>query len=79
MATSDRYGLPKRQDESALAIESLTRYDLVLAIIPSVFLMSLLVGQTLSISMPTVLLGAGLVGVLTVTDALFLNPPNGSQ
>lgn len=79
MATSDNHGLPKRRNESAIFLEALTRYDLVLAIIPVVFLLGLLVGHLLSIPTRTALSGAAAVGVLTVGDALFVNPPKSSQ
>lgn len=54
---------------------SLSRYDLVLAIIPSAFVLSLLVGVLLSAPMELTLLPAAMVGTVVLADALFLNPP----
>lgn len=75
MATSDNHGLPPRRTGSELSLEALTRYDLVLAIIPTVFLVAVLVGQLLSIPTQVALAGAAVLGAFAVCDALFLNPP----
>lgn len=56
---------------------TLSRYDLVLAGIPTAFVVALLVGQLLSISPQKAILGATIVGTLAVVDALFINPPLG--
>lgn len=52
-----------------------TRYDLVLAVIPSAFVVALVAGHLLSLSATTSVVGASLVGALAVLDGLFLNPP----
>ncbi|WP_336003245.1 hypothetical protein [Halorientalis halophila] len=54
---------------------TLTRYDLVLALIPAVFLLSVVLAHFLGIPMRTALLGASSVGGLALLDALFVNPP----
>lgn len=54
----------------------LTRYDLVLAVIPTVFIVALMMGTLLSVSPRLALATASAVGGLAVADALFLNPPN---
>jgi len=53
----------------------LTRYDLVLAFMPTVFMISIVASYLLSIPIRTALLGASLVGTVSLIDALFLNPP----
>jgi len=52
-----------------------TRYDLLLALIPSVFLASFLLGVVFGVPARTTLIGAAIVGGFAVCDALFLNPP----
>jgi len=56
-------------------IGDLTYYDLVLAVIPIAFLVSVLVGHLLSIPTRTALIAASVVGTLAMIDALFFNPP----
>ena len=52
-----------------------TRYDLLLAVVPAVFVLG--VGASYLASLPprTGLAGASLVALLAVVDALFRNPP----
>jgi hypothetical protein len=52
-----------------------SRHDLVLAVIPSAFVVALLVGQFLSLSARTTLAVASLVGMAVLLDALFVHPP----
>ena len=54
-----------------------TRYDLVLAAIPSAFVAAVLAAHLLSVPVQTALTGASAVGALALIDALFLNPPGG--
>ncbi|MDY6817055.1 MAG: hypothetical protein SVG88_00210 [Halobacteriales archaeon] len=58
------------------AVRSASRYDLVLALIPSAFVIAMLLGNLVSLSMQSQLLVASIVGAIAVIDALFLNPPN---
>lgn len=53
----------------------LSRYDVVLAVIPTVFLLAGVATQVLSASLPVVLSGAGGVAALALFDAMFVNPP----
>lgn len=53
----------------------LSRYDLVLAVIPTAFLLAVLASELLGLAPRTLLGAAGLVGALAVADTLFLNPP----
>lgn len=57
---------------------SLSRYDLLLAFMPTVFLVGIVVGHLLSLGMRTTLTGTSIVGVIALVDALFLNPPSGT-
>ncbi|RXK49198.1 hypothetical protein [Halorientalis pallida] len=56
-------------------LDSVSRYDLVLALIPVVFLLSVVLGHLLSVPFRTTLVGASAVGALVLLDALFVNPP----
>lgn len=56
-------------------IASLSRHDFVLAVIPSAFLVAMLVGTLLGLSTETVLFGGATIGIAALLDALFLNPP----
>lgn len=54
---------------------AVSRYDLVLAAIPSVFVIAVLAGNLLSVSAETAIAAASLVGALAVLDAMFVHPP----
>ncbi len=55
--------------------DSATRYDLALAFIPTVFVLAIMVGTVLDLSMQAALVSAALAGILVLVDALYLNPP----
>jgi hypothetical protein len=76
MATGDR---ARRTGEHRTAGRQLSRYDLLLLVIPAAFLLAL-VGSTVS-SLPTrvFVAGASVVGALAVADGLFVNPPGGGR
>lgn len=54
---------------------SVTYYDLVLAVIPSVFVVAVLVGAVFSVPAETAITGASVAAALALADALFVNPP----
>lgn len=54
---------------------SVSRYDLVLAAIPSVFVVAVLVGNLFSVPASVAVAGASLAASLALVDALFVNPP----
>jgi hypothetical protein len=56
-------------------IDRLSRYDLVLAVIPIGFLLVALASVTLSVPLRTLLPAWSLVGVLVLADGLYFNPP----
>lgn len=56
----------------------LSRYDLVLAVIPAAFLAGILVSAVAGLPPRLGLVGAGVVGALALADGLFLNPPRRS-
>lgn len=76
MATRERGDPRPNQRTTTAAISGLTRYDLVLAIIPSAFIVALLVGHVLSLSVEASVVFASAVGALALLDGLFLNPPD---
>ncbi|WP_436908883.1 hypothetical protein [Halosimplex marinum] len=72
MATSDR---TRRTGEHRTAGRQLSRYDLLLLVIPAAFLLAL-VGSTVSpLPARVFVAGASVVGALAVADGLFVNPP----
>lgn len=54
---------------------ALSRYDLLLAVIPAAFLFAGITSQVLSVAPRATLVGATLVGALALLDGLFVNPP----
>jgi hypothetical protein len=56
-------------------VPSATRYDLLLAVVPAVFLVGVVASHLASLPPRTGLAGASLVAGLAVVDALFRNPP----
>jgi uncharacterized membrane protein len=72
MATREHEG--PRPDRT-LTTSTLTRYDLVLAVIPSAFIVAMLLGHVFSLSVEASAVVASVVGMLALLDGLFLNPP----
>lgn len=56
-------------------LNSVSRYDLVLAVIPTAFITALVAANLLQLSTQTTLVAAAIVGALALLDALFINPP----
>lgn len=57
----------------------LTRYDLLLLVIPATFVVALLVATVSPFSASTLLAAASVVGAIAVADGLFINPPSGPE
>lgn len=55
----------------------LSRHDLVLVAIPVAFVVSLFLGQLLSVPVEGSMTVAAAVGAVAMADALFVNPPSG--
>ncbi|MCU4799960.1 hypothetical protein OB920_06210 [Halobacteria archaeon HArc-gm2] len=53
----------------------LSRYDLVLAVIPAAFLLAGFASVFVSVPTRVVLTGAAAVGLLALVDGMFVNPP----
>lgn len=53
----------------------LTRYDLLLAVVPVAFLLGLLAALLADVPLRTALGSAAMVSALALLDGLFLNPP----
>lgn len=53
----------------------LSRYDLVLAVVPVAFLLALLVGGVVGVPTRVAVTTAAAVAALALIDGLFLNPP----
>jgi len=58
---------------------SVSRHDVVLAVIPAALIVAALLGQLLSIPFQSALVGGALVAGLAVGDGLFRNPPRRPQ
>ncbi|EMA06743.1 hypothetical protein C437_11583 [Haloarcula vallismortis ATCC 29715] len=65
--------------EQLLPRQSPTRHDLVLAVIPAVFVLTLAAAFVLDLSRQAAIAGGSLVGAVTVVDALFIHPPTRGQ
>ena len=52
-----------------------SRYDLLLWVIPTAFLLALVISTVLSTPVEQTLVAASVVGVLALLDGLFRNPP----
>ena len=55
--------------------DDLSRYDLLLAVIPAAFLLGLLAAGLADVPLRLAMGSAGAVGALALIDGLFLNPP----
>ena len=55
--------------------DGLSRYDLVLLVIPVAFLLAVVASQVSSFDLLTFLAPASAVSAVAVADGLFLNPP----
>jgi len=71
----------QRDDRTAAAGRplSVSRYDLLLAVIPAALCCALLVGHLLSLSPRVALVGGAAVGLLAMVDGLFRHPPHGGD
>ena len=68
-------GFSGQHAEQLLPRQSPTRHDFVLAVIPTVFVFTLVAAVVLGFSLQTAITGASLVGAVAVIDALFIHPP----
>ena len=64
----------RNQSTSPIAV---SRYDLVLTVIPAAFLLAAVASGVLGVSLPTALAVGSLLGLAVLADALFLHPPMG--
>jgi len=71
MATRERGPTPDRGVNDA----SGTRYDLLLALIPAAFAVSVVAGLALSLPVHFAVAVASVVATVPILDAMFLNPP----
>ena len=62
-------------DDPEPLFDRLSRYDLVLLIVPLAFLGATLASALAGVSTHSALLGASLVGAAAVADGLFRRPP----
>lgn len=62
-------------DDERIEAGHVSRYDLILGMIPSVYVAGLAAQAVLSVSLPLVLLLASLVAATGLIDALVVHPP----
>ncbi|EMA15878.1 hypothetical protein [Haloarcula marismortui] len=68
-------GFSGQYAEQLLPHQSPTRHDLVLAVIPAVFIFTLAAAVVLGLSLQAAIAGGALIGAVAVIDALFIHPP----
>jgi hypothetical protein len=78
MAVSDNSGYRQRTNRWIRLVGQLSRYDLVLAAIPLVFVLAAVVSVSVAVSLHTSVGVAALLSAVLVTDALYLHPPTRS-
>jgi hypothetical protein len=59
-------------------VTALSRYDLVLAVVPLALVLAAFTGAVSPLSLHATLAAGALVATLAVVDALFVSPPSGS-
>lgn len=69
--------VPARENRTRNAGGSVSRYDLLLFLIPAAFVVALLGSAVAPVSTTTLLAAASVVGALALADGLFVNPPEG--
>ena len=75
MATRERGGPSDRRPTGVSERYEVSRYDLLLGVIPAAFVVSVLVGHFMSVPIQVSVAVGSLVGAGVVVDGLFLNPP----
>ncbi|MFC5973122.1 hypothetical protein ACFPYI_17450 [Halomarina salina] len=70
-----RQDIDTGSDPAEPSVDRLSRYDLVLLVVPLAFLGALLVSALADVSTQSALSGAALVGAAVVADGLFRRPP----
>ena len=70
MSTGRRTRRPDTQPQTTLS-----RYDIVLALIPATLVLTAITAQVLSVELPLALAAGAVVATVAVVDALFVNPP----
>lgn len=74
MSSSTRHS-PDRAPDGSHTFDRLSRYDLVLAVIPAAFLVGLLAARLAGLPLRVAMVSAAAVGAIALLDGLFLNPP----
>lgn len=73
--TEDLRSSPDRPESAVASRRRLSRYDLVLAVVPVAFLVGLLAVGLADVPFRVAMTSAAAVGALALVDGLFLNPP----
>lgn len=78
MAVSDNTGNRPRGQFWKQTLERFSRYDLLLAVIPLLFAAAPVVSTVTGVSLEVALAGSGLLGCVSLVDAIYRNPPTSS-
>ncbi|RQG93168.1 hypothetical protein EA462_02900 [Natrarchaeobius halalkaliphilus] len=72
-----RIGRPERDPFDALVdvLAAVDRYDLLLGIVPIAFAVALVAASLLGVSVTQAMIVPAIVGVFTIVDACYRNPP----
>ncbi|MBX0325735.1 hypothetical protein EGH21_22215 [Halomicroarcula sp. F13] len=76
-SSSRTHGSDGQYADRTTPIPSVSRYDFVLALIPTAFLLTVVVAGLADVAVPKALAAGSVVALTAVVDALFLNPPTG--
>lgn len=72
---------PERTDttrDAVAVLDGLSRYDLLLALVPLGFALALLAHVVVGVPVLAAVAGGAMFGALVLVDALFVNPPSGN-
>lgn len=75
MAVSDNTGNRPRRQFWQQTLERFSRYDLLLAVIPLLFAAAPVVSAVTGVPLEVALAGSGLLGCVSLVDAIYRNPP----
>jgi hypothetical protein len=75
MAVSDNTGNRPQRQFWRQTLERFSRYDLLLAVIPLLFAAAPVVSTVTGVPLEVALAGSGLLGCVSLVDAIYRNPP----
>ncbi|QIO23755.1 hypothetical protein [Haloarcula sp. JP-L23] len=76
-STSRTHSSDGQYTDRSAPTPSLSRYDFVLALIPTTFLLTVVAAGLVGVAVPKALAVGSVLALTAVVDALFINPPTG--